>query len=161
MVCVLPMSWSTFENNVHFLYFFFLFQCLSKFMIQLKAGFFPWFEVKAAGKNWSTLLMECPYCKIYAGFFFGSPEHEVLVVSCCDCLMSVLHCQQFSLNNFFSNAARPVFIKLPRNVPCIVLCTKWPPELKIKRTSHECFLHHPLPKLVKPFCWAEQNDCQN
>ena len=60
---------------------------------------------------------------------FSSLQHEVHMVSYCDRLMgldgrrpfSVVLRQQFAVNSFSSEAASAIFIKLHRNVYCIVL----------------------------------------
>ena len=46
----------------------------------------------------------------------SSPEHEMLMVSCCDQSISIVRRQHFALNDNSSYILRPVSIKLHRNV---------------------------------------------
>ena len=77
---------------------------------------------------------------------FSTPEHSLLGMSYCDCPVSMVHCPQFASNDIFPVTTGQISTKFDRIVPWEVLyqivplcCTKWPPELKLEKTSNNIF----------------------
>ena len=120
--------------------------------------------------------------------FFSSPEHEVLMVSCCDQSLSVVRAlstfcfKQLLLQNGLMDFEKKIYRKVPwvtlsqncsnPSAPLNKMAARAKNRKTFKRLLllnqkmdfeiiiQECFLGDLLPKLLKEFCYVEQNGRQ-